>query len=71
MKAEAKPQEKEDDSENEDEIIEGGEDASVAATITHKLGQADPLADFHKLEVMMLNRHEFESWEAKKLKIFA
>ena len=46
-------------------------DDMAAATITHKLGQQDPLADFHKLEVMMLNRHEFEAWESKKLKIFA
>jgi len=29
------------------------------------------LADFHKLENLMLNRTEFETWEAKKLKIFA
>jgi len=29
------------------------------------------LADFHKLEVMMINRNEFENWEQKKLKIFA
>ena len=40
-------------------------------TITHKLGEADPLADYHKLENLMLSRSEFESWEAKKLKIFA
>lgn len=41
------------------------------ATITHKLGVQDPLADFHKLESLMLSRSEFETWEAKKLKIFA
>ena len=44
---------------------------TVATSITHNLGLSDPLADFHKLEVMMINRHDFESWEAKKLKIFA
>ena len=44
---------------------------TLAASITHNLGQADPLADFHKLEVMMINRHDFESWESKKLKVFA
>jgi len=49
----------------------GDEEDQAGATISHKLGQNDPLADFHKLEVMMLNRNEFESWESKKLKIFA
>ena len=44
---------------------------SAAATITHKLGQNDPLADFHKLEVLMLSRNEFETWDQRKLKIFA
>ena len=29
------------------------------------------MADFHKLEVMMINRNEFENWEAKKLKVVA
>jgi hypothetical protein len=47
------------------------DDDNAATSITHKLGQKDPLADFHKLEVMMVNRNEFETWEAKKLKIFA
>ena len=46
-------------------------DDKAGTTITHKLGQHDPLADFHKLENLMLNRTEFETWEAKKLKIFA
>ena len=57
-----------------EQIMENNEDKGdemAAATITHKLGQKDPLADFHKLEVMMLNRNEFETWESKKLKIFA
>jgi hypothetical protein len=54
-----------------EEIDAEDNDEMAAATITHKLGQQDPLADFHKLEVMMLNRHEFEAWESKKLKIFA
>lgn len=54
-----------------DEVDDEKNDDMAAATITHKLGQQDPLADFHKLEVMMLNRHEFEAWESKKLKIFA
>ena len=49
----------------------GENDEQVAASITHNLGQADPLADFHKLENMMINRHDFESWESKKLKVFA
>ena len=55
----------------EDIVAVNEKDDTVASSITHKLGQSDPLADFHKLEVMMLNRHEFESWESKKLKIFA
>ena len=54
-----------------DKNNQGGEEDQAGATISHKLGQNDPLADFHKLEVMMLNRNEFESWESKKLKIFA
>jgi len=58
-----------DDSDNEKHNCD--EDDSAATTITHKLGQADPLADFHKLEFLMLSRQEFETWEAKKLKIFA
>ena len=66
--------------EREKQLNESGEQAEAAeakdandaqATITHKLGQHDPLADFHKLEVMMLNRTEFETWDSKKLKIFA
>ena len=53
------------------EQVEEAVDDKVAASITNKLGQADPLADFHKLEVQMLARNEFETWEQKKLKIFA
>ena len=54
-----------------DGIQEKDGDDTAASSITHKLGQVDPLAELHKLETMMLNRHEFETWEAKKLKIFA
>jgi len=59
---------KKDESEDEDEVAN---DDKVLSSITHKLGQSDPLADFHMLENMMLNRLEFETWEAKKIKIFA
>ena len=55
----------------DDEEVADGQDAAAAATISHKLGQHNPLEDFHKLEVMMLNREEFETWDQKKLKIFA
>lgn len=51
------------DIDDQEQIGSGGADDSVAATITHKLGQSDPLADFHKLEVLMLNRNEFETWD--------
>lgn len=66
--------------EREKQLNESGDQAEAAeakdvtdekATISHKLGQHDPLADFHKLEVMMVNRNEFETWDSKKLKIFA
>lgn len=59
------------DLKREDDGDEDNNDDTLATTISHKLGQNDPLADFHKLEVQMLNREEFETWEAKKLKIFA
>ena len=63
LKAEQEP--------NLDEEEQAEEDDTAASSITHKLGQVDPLAELHKLEVMMINRNEFETWEAKKLKIFA
>ena len=56
---------------DDDQINSKEADDTAASSITHMLGQQDPLADFHKLEVMMINRHDFESWEGKKLKIFA
>ena len=59
------------DIKREDDGDEDNNDDTLATTIPHKLGQNDPRADFHKLEGQMLNREEFETWEAKKLKIFA
>ena len=59
----------EDPDEDPEEVVDNAD--SAATTISHKLGQHNPLEDFHKLEVMMLNREEFETWDQKKLKIFA
>jgi hypothetical protein len=42
--------------EEEEPLQKNGELDSAATTITHKLGQHDPLADFHKLENLMLSR---------------
>ena len=67
----------EDYQEGDEEVFENenlgnkADQEAAAATITHQLGQKDPLADFHKLEVMLLNRQGFETWDAKKLSIFA
>ena len=55
-------QESQENEENEPQLNQQNED-SAATSITHKLGMKDPLADFHKLEVMMINRNEFENWE--------
>jgi hypothetical protein len=60
----------EPDSDEEDQI-DTAQNGGASATISHLLGQADPLADFHKLENLMLARTEFETWEQKKLRIFA
>ena len=50
MKREHAAQRADSDAYEPDQTNTGGDD-KVAASISHKLGQADPLADFHKLEV--------------------